>query len=221
MIKYQTKWHGSSMAQIEAIEVLRETEKQVVLLLGNGKESRENKKSDWQNWFDTWLRRVKDMPEDAPESLKAAHAAVNKIEGVIDGGLLEQAEKKADWAGYIMAQGGVFAGRGAVIKLAVESSGEVGRYGEVKAAVPVGVAVADFVVESVRHVWEVVKGGFKVLGGVVSASWKQAHEFLVSEAVKNVRELRFKLQQANGHLGNIKGMKDTTINKENEHGIQR
>ena len=104
MIKYQTKWHGSSMAQIEAIEVLRETEKQVVLLLGNGKESRENKKSDWQNWFDTW---------------------------------------------------------------------------------------------------------------------KQAHEFLVSEAVKEVRELRLKLQQANGHLGSIKGMKDTTILKENEHGIQR
>ena len=104
MIKYQTMWHGSSMAQIKAIEVLRETEKQVVIATNNGKESRENKKSDFKNWFDTW---------------------------------------------------------------------------------------------------------------------KQAHDFLVSEAEKNVRELRLKLQQANGHLGNIKGMKDTTILKEIDNGIQR
>ncbi len=82
------------MARIHAKEVLRETEKQVVLATSSGKESREHKESDWQNWFDTW---------------------------------------------------------------------------------------------------------------------KQAHDFLVLEAEKEVAVLRLKLQQANGNLGNIKGMKDTTI----------
>ena len=96
MIKYQTKWHGSTMAEINALEILRETEKQVVLAPKHikGKESRENKKSDWQCWFDTW---------------------------------------------------------------------------------------------------------------------DEAHDFLVSEAQKQVDDLRFKLQQANGSLGNIKGMKRPNV----------
>jgi len=47
MIKYRTRYE-----RIEAIEVLRETEKQVVL---SGKmERRENKRSDWSNWHDTF-----------------------------------------------------------------------------------------------------------------------------------------------------------------------
>ena len=45
MIKYRTRWDS-----IEAIEVDRETAKQVVLKSG----SRENKVSDWSNWHDTW-----------------------------------------------------------------------------------------------------------------------------------------------------------------------
>ncbi|MDH4275045.1 MAG: replication endonuclease [Gammaproteobacteria bacterium] len=122
------------------------------------------------------LRRVKDMPEGAPEHLKAAHAAVNRVEGVEDGEV-----KAADWAGYVRAQGGVFVGRGAAIKIAVESSGEVGRYGEAVAAKPCGVETVGvetyrdgiipdrsrfvvWLVQSVRHVWQVVKRGVKAAG---------------------------------------------------------
>lgn len=110
------------------------------------------------------LRRVKELPADAPESLKIAHEAVNRRE-------VGEEVKPAAWDAYIRAQGGAFVGRGAEISLAVEESDEVGRYGEIKAPATIGVSVADYVVRSARHVWEVVKGGFKVLGGVISAPW--------------------------------------------------
>ncbi len=48
MIKYRTRFD-----EIKAIEVLRETDKQVVLLVGKT-ERRENKVSGWSNWHDTW-----------------------------------------------------------------------------------------------------------------------------------------------------------------------
>ena len=50
MIKYRTRFD-----KIEALEVERETDKQVVLPSSGGTRSyRENKVSDWSNWHDTW-----------------------------------------------------------------------------------------------------------------------------------------------------------------------
>lgn len=50
MIKYRTRFD-----RIAAIEVERETDKQVVLPATDGFRSiRENKVSDWSNWHDTW-----------------------------------------------------------------------------------------------------------------------------------------------------------------------
>ena len=50
MIKYRTRFN-----KIEAIEVERETEKQVLLPANNGSRAyRENKRSDWSNWHDTF-----------------------------------------------------------------------------------------------------------------------------------------------------------------------
>lgn len=56
MIKYRTMWHGSDLATITELEVIRETDKQVVLpaTRAKGKEVRENKISDWKCWFDTF-----------------------------------------------------------------------------------------------------------------------------------------------------------------------
>jgi hypothetical protein len=50
MIKYRTRFN-----KIEAIEIERETEKQIVLkdTKYNGKQYRENKQSDWSNWHDS------------------------------------------------------------------------------------------------------------------------------------------------------------------------
>lgn len=109
------------------------------------------------------LRRIKELPEGAPEHLKAAHRAANKIEG----------EQAADFGAYVMAQGGPLIGRDYKIRLAKAETGEVGRYGEVVAPRPVGVEslwhvscmvgafvgskVVPVIVESVRYVWEVVR----------------------------------------------------------------
>ena len=116
------------------------------------------------------LRRVKEVPEGAPEHLKAAHLAVNRIEG-------EGETKSADFAGYVKAQGGVFCGRAALIKIATEQTGEIGKYGEPIGARPIGVETVggefyrdgiaelyrsvECLVQSVRHVWQVVKRGVK------------------------------------------------------------
>jgi hypothetical protein len=115
------------------------------------------------------LRRIKDMPEDAPVHLMRAYVAANRIEGA--GG---EETKGADFAEYVRAQGGVFCGRKAEIQLDKEATGEVGRYGELQAprtwgvrtigakAVMVcarmGSMLVEWVVKSVRHVWEVVRG---------------------------------------------------------------
>lgn len=50
MIKYRTRFD-----KIEALEVERETEKQVFLPAKHGNRAiRENKVSDWSNWHDSW-----------------------------------------------------------------------------------------------------------------------------------------------------------------------
>lgn len=60
MIKYRTV-----LGKIESVEVLRETEKMVVIAcIGKRKETREAKRSEWTNWHDTWV--------DAHEFLLAA-----------------------------------------------------------------------------------------------------------------------------------------------------
>ena len=66
MIKYRTRFN-----EIKAIEVLRETDKQVVILVGKT-ERRENKVSDWSSWHDTW--------EDAHAFLIAE--AENKVDSL-------------------------------------------------------------------------------------------------------------------------------------------
>jgi hypothetical protein len=118
------------------------------------------------------LRRVKEVPQGAPEHLAVAHRAVNRIQES-DG----QKVKAASFAEYVKAQGGVFIGRDYAIRMATEPVGEVGRYGEEKAEKIVGVEVVGaetyrdgivpdrvrlvhWLVESVRYVWRVIKGGF-------------------------------------------------------------
>lgn len=126
------------------------------------------------------LRRVRELPDGAPDHLRAAHAAVNKVEGE-DGNA-----KQADWAGYVIAQGGVFIGRAGRIQIAREESGVLGRYGEEVSPRPIGVSsvggefyrdgivpdrfrLVEWLVRSVRHVWQVVKR--RVSAAVSSPPW--------------------------------------------------
>ncbi len=120
------------------------------------------------------LRRVEAVPEQAPDHLKAAHAAVNKT-AVIEG----RENASVAWDRYCKAQGGVFMGRAYRIRIAtVEREGQ-GRYGEPLPPAPVGVEtvsreeytpahmawmnppgratrLVSWFVESTRHAWEIV-----------------------------------------------------------------
>lgn len=126
------------------------------------------------------LRRVKAVAPDAPELLKDAHRACNKIAG------MEGATASVAWDRYIVAQGGVFVGRSYRIRLAVEHSDAVGRYGDPVAQRVVGVAavaeqayrdgivsgvrLVEWVVKSARQVWEIiVRGGGQAHAGAARA----------------------------------------------------
>ncbi len=113
------------------------------------------------------LRRLKEVAEDAPDVLKIAFEACNKIEAA-EG----VAAKGANFAEYLKAQGGVFVGRDYKIRLAMEERDGENAYGEPLQARPVGVCVkaaikraigalgcfvvdsVDWIVRSVRHVWK-------------------------------------------------------------------
>jgi hypothetical protein len=117
------------------------------------------------------LRRVPAIPIGAPEWLVSAHRACNKMAEGHDGGA---AARSASWERYCKAQGGVFCGRGARIKLMKAEAENLGRYGDDPALQPVGVetlqhtmrrdsgnrlveCVIVWAVESVRHVWKIAR----------------------------------------------------------------
>lgn len=119
------------------------------------------------------LRRVKELPAGAPQHLIDAHQAVNKITDEEAGTV-----KAAAWDGYCKAQGGVFCGRKALIKISMVQPEGVNRYGEEAAKRPIGVETVSYeayrpdpaqsdtatravhwIVESERHVWEVTRRG--------------------------------------------------------------
>lgn len=125
------------------------------------------------------MRRIKEMPEGSPAELVKAHAAVNKHESE------EGHEKKAaDWAEYVKEQGGVFCGRDYKIRLAKEESDELGIYGEIKAARPVGVEFLGLLVRSARHIWQVVKGG---VAAVFSPPWTRVNNCTPSHREEQIK----------------------------------
>lgn len=125
------------------------------------------------------LRRVAEVPEQAPEHLKAAHRAVNKT-AVFEG----RENASVAWNHYVEAQGGVFCGRDYKIRIATMEREGVGRYGEPLQPAPCGVETVarefytpkhmewmtppgraerwvTWFLESSRHEWQIVtrKGG--------------------------------------------------------------
>lgn len=116
------------------------------------------------------LRRIEQLPEGAPAHLRQAHDAVNK-KSVIEG----RDGTSVAWDSYCKAQGGVFCGRNARIKLAMLAPETLTRYGEEPAPRPYGVEttslelyataeapqaitsrVVHWIAESARHTWEIV-----------------------------------------------------------------
>lgn len=117
------------------------------------------------------LRRIAALPAGAPSHLRQAYDAVNKV-AVIEG----RENASVAWDHYCKAQGGVFCGRDARIKLAMLTPEKLGRYGDEPTPRPYGVETtaletyavpwnpgtwADrtvyWLVESSRHEWEIVR----------------------------------------------------------------
>lgn len=157
------------------------------------------------------LRRIKVVPDDAPEHFKQAHEAANK-EGWDDEDLqtseTQEGDKKrkACYGEYCKAQGGVYIGRRYKIRIdtarpQVEGKKPVGRYGEPVAPQPIGVVtygIIDYMVcgrmgkklvlmlfESVRHTWRRVKES------IAQAVKRQWGEFINGRTEGEIEELFF------------------------------
>jgi len=117
----------------------------------------------------------------APEDVRTAWHACQKINA-------DKAEdiKRADFAAYVMAQGGVNVGRCYRIRIKYEEVETVGRYGMVTVKKPFGIfAVSDpkKVYPSIRYTWTLIEkagGGYGAWTGVNNCtpnSVKYPHEF--------------------------------------------
>lgn len=110
------------------------------------------------------LRRLGSLAANAPECVKTALKAVNKITGTSD-----NETKGAAWDQYCEAQGGAFCGRKARIHLWKEDPDALGRYGDAQPPRPVGVWTAEpsndgqqasrWQARSIRHQWELMLPG--------------------------------------------------------------
>lgn len=128
------------------------------------------------------LRRVKELPENAPDFLREAHNAVNKL-AQIEG----RENACVAWDRYCRAQGGVFCGRKHRVRMMWADGEGLNRYGEPKPKKPIGVEAVEIVewippwmahmfagkpatapkpvqevtwpVESTRHEWVVIGRG--------------------------------------------------------------
>lgn len=123
------------------------------------------------------LRRIPDVPPNAPATLKLAHAAANK--GLCDE---ETGELRVFWDKYCDAQGGVFCGRTARIRLMQSKAAGLGRYGDEPANRPCGVRFRDsseWVLHSLRHTWTISRAsrrGALNSGGTQSGpSWTRVN----------------------------------------------
>jgi hypothetical protein len=76
MIKYRTMF-----GKIDAVEIVRETEKQVVLTGHAGRTRRENKNSDWLNWHDTWEDAHKFLIAEAEKKVKKLRLDLERANG--------------------------------------------------------------------------------------------------------------------------------------------
>lgn len=153
------------------------------------------------------LRRVEDMPAAAPDFVREAHAAVNRIADTEAGEV-----KSVAWDRYTAAQGGVFCGRKHRIRLAKQQRAGLNRYGEARALTPYGVKtetrefwtppwmahmrnahraatrVIEWQFESTRHEWEIIRRSENERGGEAFAPWTCVNNCTGEEAQTNGRE---------------------------------
>ena len=87
MKKYRTGGYSKNL--IQEVEIVRETEKQVVIRSHNGSERREAKRSDYQNYFDDWqsakdflLNNAEKKVDGIKMQLERARGELGNIKGL-------------------------------------------------------------------------------------------------------------------------------------------
>ena len=134
------------------------------------------------------MARVKELPSGAPQHLIDAHHAVNKITNTEAGTV-----KPVSWAHYTEAQGGVYCGRNARIKVSMEQPDSMNRYGEKAALRPIGVETVGIEqcapahmggqtirsvhwgVRSERHVWKSASRSTNLNSSAASRPWTRVN----------------------------------------------
>lgn len=130
------------------------------------------------------LRRVESVPGDAPDFVRQAHNAVNRV-AVFEG----RDNASVAWNHYVSAQGGVFCGRRYRVRLATVSSDAHNAYGEPAADRPVGIEYFEAeskvrdragnwtgvmarttIIESKRFTWEILRPASSAVGGFGGAN---------------------------------------------------
>ena len=144
------------------------------------------------------LHRVKNLPSGAPQHLIDAHHAVNKITDMEAGTI-----KPVSWAQYTQAQGGVYCGRNARIKISTIQPDGMNRYGEKAAKRSIGIETVNFeqyrpewnpglvatrsvhwIVESERHVWQVASRGANPNPPAASRPWTCVNNCTVPQTLR-------------------------------------
>lgn len=133
------------------------------------------------------LRRIEAMPADAPEYMRAAHNAVNKV-AVIEG----RENATVAWDHYVKAQGGVFCGRRYRVRLSKVEREGLNRYGEAMPDAVIGVEaesreiytpdhmkhtkgqavrVVQWVIQSKRYAWSITSRRKNERNGEAVTPW--------------------------------------------------
>ena len=171
------------------------------------------------------LRRVKELPENAPDFLREAHRAVNKL-AQIEG----RENACVAWDRYCRAQGGVFCGRKHRVRMMWADSEGLNRYGEPKPKKPIGVEAVEIVewippwmahmfaakpatapkpvqevtwpVESTRHEWVVIGRGsapaheVRAMRRRQPAPWTRVNNCTVNGREKETNEHVFRVRES-------------------------
>lgn len=160
------------------------------------------------------LRRVKSLPSGAPQHLIDAHDAVNKITDMEAGTV-----KPVSWAHYTQAQGGVYCGRNARIKISKTQPDGMNRYGEKSAKRPIGIETVSaeqyvpahmahmggqatrfvhWIVESERHVWQVASRAANPNSSAASRPWTCVNNCTQGDEADEVSALRLDFLRESG-----------------------
>jgi hypothetical protein len=152
------------------------------------------------------LRRIKELPSGAPQHLIDAHHAVNKITNMEAGTV-----KPVSWAHYTKAQGGIYCGRNARIKVSKTQPDGINRYGEKAALRPIGVETVSveqyvpehmahmggqatrsvhWLVESERHVWRTASRSANPNSPAASRPWTCVNNCTQGDEANEVSALR-------------------------------